>query len=1085
MNDDRHARMQRDVSLALIAAASRETAELNPYLVRNLSGHVADGNAWRSLAAVPTLLDQLDPAAVTVDALRSIFTSDAIPPEIAGIIAAHHRLRTGRAADAAGVRQFATALTQGFLLGEDRPSPRTPWVIRWAVTSSQPLHVTLPAHEGFVNEICVVADADRVLLASGGDDFLVRVWDPFTAEPHGEPMRAHTDTVEAVCAFRLPSGRTGVASGGSDGRVCAWDISTGRLLVPPMLGHVGTVRAVAAVDQPVGGSWIVSAGYDGTIRVWDMAAGGAPTAVLAGHDGPVVALAPSQIHREPATFYSASVDGTVRRWVIGQADGQVLVRRTSGLRSLCVAQAAEEAEVIAFAGYEGHIECVLSNRPGDVEAVLSGHRGAVWGLSAWGAGPDIRVLSAGDDATVRQWRPRSPNPARPALSGHIGTVVSACVVARPSGAYLIASGGSDGTIRLWSPSGRPRRAAGLRSPDPLRDVCVMRSSGGPETLVAVAMSGFVFFWNLRTAQLRRSPLPLGEAPIWCACPLDNGPHRLAVGTSEGRILLLDESGAVTGRIDAHAGPVRDLAVAAVSGDSAVLASVGDDRRLRLWDIEQVASFGDPPLAHSGAGTISGVTAVRAGTVDWLATSADDGSIQLWDPASRAPVGPAMTGHVGPVLCLAAISGTATRSGYVVSAGVDATVRIWHPERHQHCLTVVSGHAGGIRDVAVVAEHQDTAEVATVGADGRIKLHRVTYTSETQWRLIGTETVHEGSDGGLRAVVPMRSAAGEEFAVVGEAGAVSLWSVRERRPVREPLIASSAVQFDVAPFTSDGVPYCAAIGGDGELRLWRLDAADVLGAASPGGHGAFTAVAAGPDSGGVLLAAGGSDGSLHWFGAGLDARGEVNAGAAVVDVCWLEAQKVAIALEDGAVQIWDVVGREPVARIAGRAARSVFALRDAGPMELTGYVSANEVGLLRSATGAVVATWDVFDGRRPNAAVAIPGSGDRPLRVVVVGMDGLAMIWEPQSGTARTMEAPAQHLQAVAWLTLDGREVMAAGGAGGELLLWDLTPGLPLPAIPLDVPILSVTDASTPDAARLLIGTTRGLVCVELGGSLGR
>jgi hypothetical protein len=44
----------------------------------------------------------------------------------------------------------------------------------------------------------------RMLLASGGVDQTVRMWDPATGRPMGEPMRGHTGSVWALAAVERP-----------------------------------------------------------------------------------------------------------------------------------------------------------------------------------------------------------------------------------------------------------------------------------------------------------------------------------------------------------------------------------------------------------------------------------------------------------------------------------------------------------------------------------------------------------------------------------------------------------------------------------------------------------------------------------------------------------------------------------------------------------------------------------------------------------------------------------------------------------------------------------------------------------------
>lgn len=1094
--DDMRRQAQHDVSLALIALAARAPRELSPYLRRHLSGYIADGDAWRSLAAVPRVLDQLDPNAVTADALRSVFMSEHLPPEISGIIAGHHRLQSARPIDAAGMRQLATSFTQGFLLSSEQPSKVAPWMIGWSVTPSEQLHVTLPAHLGFVNEICAVLDGDYTLLASGGDDFLVRIWDPFTAAPRGEPLRAHTGTVEAVCAVPLPSGHTGVASAGSDGMICIWDITVGRLFLPPLPGHNGTIRALCAVGRPDHGSWLVSAGYDSTVRIWDITAGGRLSAVLRGHCGPVVALAASVANHANPVFYSASVDGTVRQWAIDhdQPDirtrGNVVIRRDSGLRSLCTVRSSEH-ELLAFAGYDGQIDVVKMDEAGAEVTRLRGHQGAVWGLSAWGEGEQARILSAGDDATVREWLQQPTHPVPAPLLGHVGTVVSSCVIATSSGSRVIASGGSDGTLRLWSPVRYEQGSGWLRKAGPLRDVCLVQSTTSTETLVTVALGGEVCLWDFRAGRLRRPPLMVSEAPIWCVCPVLWNEHYVAVGTNDGQVLLLNEVGETTATLAAHSGPVRSLTVVVTGTRSKVLASVGDDRALRLWDLDRLALYGEAAQGHPGAGTISGVVAVATGQeAELLATCADDGSIQMWDPVTLVAVHPPMVGHVGPVLCLSVIKAGKRSPGNIVSAGVDATVRVWQTGQPTAILEITTEHAGGIRDVVVVSESDQHVEVATAGADGRVILYTLGCTDNGSWSATQSSVIHDGAVGGMRALARFTVDCGDALAVVGEAGAALLWTVSDRRLLGAPLIAASAVQQDIVALEVHGVPYCVSVGGDGGLRLWCMQSGTPVAELAGPHWGAFSSLDAIRNGRHTPLkvVSGSSDGSIRlWSPEGLELQREISLGVdkPVLDICWIEDDVVSAVIDDGTLEIWDISVGSRVRTIPGLGVRTHCRAMRYRDQNLLLFVDHNgRVGLLQPSTGEVLEECSYRDDERVYSIASTPVGDGRARSLASAGAGGSVHVWEPLNSASRqSLSGASGELHSLVHLQIAGLPLLAAGGSMGEIALWDAIEGSLLNVIPLGAPILSLTDASTAGSATLLTGTTRGIMSVNLAASI--
>jgi WD40 repeat protein len=117
---------------------------------------------------------------------------------------------------------------------------------------------------GFISSLCTVSLPDRTLVASGGEDNTVRLWEP----GNGRQVRkliGHTAPVEAVCAVPLPE-RPLLATGSQDQTVRLWDPVTGRP-VSVLEGHTDTVTALCAVAAG-GHTFLATAGGDRLARLW-------------------------------------------------------------------------------------------------------------------------------------------------------------------------------------------------------------------------------------------------------------------------------------------------------------------------------------------------------------------------------------------------------------------------------------------------------------------------------------------------------------------------------------------------------------------------------------------------------------------------------------------------------------------------------------------------------------------------------------------------------------------------------------------------------------------------------------------------
>ena len=226
---------------------------------------------------------------------------------------------------------------------------------------------------------------------------------------------------------------------------------------------------------------------------------------------------------------------------------------------------------------------------------LSGHAGPVSALAADGD----RLVSGGFDGRAILWSP-DLQAARGVVRFHDGNVTAVALMS--GGRHL--TGGQDGRVALWAGAGEPVFAT-----------------------------------------------PHGVSPV-SALAVSPDESRIALGSWDGSLVLLDPSGQILHTVQAHAGRLSGLAFLA-SGD---LVSVGADLRFIRWDgtLSPQASTGLPDLPNG-----------LARVDDRLAVIFAEGALRLF--SAEGEVLPERFLSERPLVALAASPDT------VAAAAVDGTV----------------------------------------------------------------------------------------------------------------------------------------------------------------------------------------------------------------------------------------------------------------------------------------------------------------------------------------------------------------------------------------------------------------------------
>ncbi|WP_371409342.1 NB-ARC domain-containing protein [Micromonospora zamorensis] len=615
---------------------------------------------------------------------------------------------------------------------------------------------------------------------------------------------------------------------------------------------------------------------------------------------------------------------------------------------------------------------------------LTGHTGSLSVLvspldGAW-------VASGGHDGTVRVWDPTT-GALRSVFTDHSGPV--SALVSAPDGAW-VASGGHDGTVRVWDPT-----TGALRS-------VFTDHSGRVEALVAApdgswvasgGPDGSVRVWDLTTGALRHTLVGHTGSVMALATAPDGS--WLASGGPDGTVQIWDPTtGTRRQSLTGHTGWLLAMAVAP---DGTWLASGGLDGWVRVWDPA------GGTLRHILAAQNSPVLALAvAPDGSWLASGGHDGSLRVWDPTTGT-LRHALAGHSSSVLVLA----VAPDGSWLASAGRGHSVRIWDSVTGG-LRQALTGHTGR---VSALMTAPDGSWLASDGFDATVRV----------WNPAITGTLGRSSSGHTRSVMALVLAPDRSW----------LASSSYDRTVRIWDPAVGAVRHTLTDHTGwvgalvaapDG-SWLASGAHDGTVRIWD-PVTGILQRTLTDGPSQVGALVTAPD--GSWLASGAEDGTVRiWDPITGTLRhtlaGHTNAVLALVtapDGSWLASDGF-----DDTVRIWDPV--------TGTLRRT---LTD-GPSQVGALVAAPDGSWL--ASGADDGTVRIWDPTTATVRHVLTNHTDGVSALVTApdgswlassSYDRTVRIWDPTTGTLRQTltghRSPVMALMKApdgSWLASAGRD----------------------------------------------------------------
>jgi WD40 repeat protein/serine/threonine protein kinase/Tfp pilus assembly protein PilF len=495
--------------------------------------------------------------------------------------------------------------------------------------------MTFQGHEGPVCSVAFSPDSKHVI--SGSHDKTAKVWDTGSAR-ETMTLSGHGSSVSS--AVYSPDGQR-IISSSQDGTIKVWDSATGVELMTLSGYKEGKGGGADAVRYSPDGDRIVSAGGSyGNIKVWDAATGTEINAFEHGHEVWTIALNP-----DGTRLVSGGEDGTIKVWDI--ANGKELM-------------------------------------------VLRGHREEVHSVAF---SPDGKcIVSGSDDNTIRIWD-ASSGAELVILRGHESAVLD--VVFSPDGQRIV-SGGGDNTVKIWDGTNESENMT-INTRYAVGDLAF---SPDGKHLVS-AGDNMVTIWDVETGVELKTVHGYGVSPVWFGTLSSDGKDVLCCsrGWSRGKptINVWDmTSGAKT--IMTLRGHEKPIYYVSFSHDGKYIVTGSSDSIIKVWDgstgTELMTLLGHKEPLNCAAFSPDG---------NQIATGGLDGIMKVWDISTGAELTTIQHAdgivHPNQGVWSAAFSRDGKR---IVTGGSNDKVKVWDVVTGSEVMAL-SASEDGVLSVAFTAD----------------------------------------------------------------------------------------------------------------------------------------------------------------------------------------------------------------------------------------------------------------------------------------------------------------------------------------------------------------------------------------------
>ncbi|MFE2033718.1 WD40 repeat domain-containing protein [Streptomyces scopuliridis] len=780
----------------------------------------------------------------------------------------------------------------------------------WDLVSRQQLGCDLSAHKRTVWGADLGELDGRPIAVTGGEDKAVYVWDLSElfdggdARIDGSPLIGPAEAVTAVCVARF-DGRTVALVGDRAGMLSRWDLSDRRQIGEPVTAHVywvGSGVASAVIGESDGRPVVLSSGRH-EARLWDLRTLQPLGHPLRGHVERITAAALTN-RGDASLAVTVSEDRTARIWDLTADQPDKGHTRPVCSTAFCDVQGRP---MVVTGGEDATARLWDLRTRTPVGNPMEGHSGEVSAVALCVTGGRSVVATGGSDTTLRLWDPFRGAALWPPLTGHTNAVRCAAF-GELDGEPVVISGGEDGTVRIWDVTsgeavGRPLvgHIGGIYH-------LAVRSAGRGLEIVLSTSSDHAYVWHVTGRGARWPAQPHAHFNVE-----DLTPAALAVGVAfhgtrpvvltvlEGNNVHVHDvvnRSLVGGPFLGHTEFVMVGALGRL-GRNVVVATMGYDNTVRIWELETAAPVGSPLEGFTGMGPSLTRAAplfaqVDGAPVTLIATSRD---VRIWDAAAMRPFGEPLCGEDQSLLSVDILRSPDSRA-VVVTGATNGVVRTHDLDDGRQVAAHLTSAAQRISDSTTVRLNGDSVMVRSSWREAEV------------WSLGSRRRLGKRSGTSGRACL---QAMNGSAVVVSVAGDYSLhaWDLYTQAPVCPPMAGHTADVMTVRSAVVGGTPVVASASRDGTVRLWDIATGSLL--AEPlGGHemGAFGLEIAHLDGRDVVIS-GAGDGRLRFWdmAAGQDAGVELApfpAAVRAIRAADVDGQLTTVAADRyGLMRVWEM------------------------------------------------------------------------------------------------------------------------------------------------------------------------------------